>query len=225
MNTPPPFMLSRSSRRLSALAFFFTLLLAAAPVAQAQQAGYITEQAVLSQMPEMQKAQKQLQQQVQSERQQLQQKQQQLRQRMQKFQNESNMLSEQTRKERRSQLQKQQQQLQQQMQKLRQQIAQQERELLRPVIDKYRGAVEAVAQERGLDFVITEQALVYTDDAEMADVTQATTAKAGPGRGAGARFTFAQTSRICGRRRLRASGLFFRLDMRSAFLSAFRLVR
>ncbi|PSQ91965.1 MAG: hypothetical protein BRD52_06415 [Bacteroidetes bacterium SW_4_67_19] len=106
------------------------------------------------------------------------------------------------------------------MQKLRQQIAQQERELLRPVIDKYRGAVEAVAQERGLDFVITEQALVYNDDAQ-----QATTAKAGPGRGAGARFTFAQTSRICGRRRLRASGLFFRLDVRSAFLSAFRLVR
>jgi outer membrane protein len=179
MNTPPPFMLSRSSRRLSALAFFFALLLAAAPVAQAQQAGYITEQAVLSQMPEMQKAQKQLQQQVQSERQQLQQKQQQLRQRMQKFQNESNMLSEQTRKERRSQLQKQQQQLQQQMQKLRQQIAQQERELLRPVIDKYRGAVEAVAQERGLDFVITEQALVYTDDAEMADVTQAVASRLG----------------------------------------------
>ena len=171
-----------SHRLLSGVGAFVALLVGvAAPQggAQAQRAGYITEQAVLAEMPEMQQAQQQLQQQVQSERQQLQQKQQQLQQRVQKFQNQSQMLSEQTRQERMSRLREQQQQLREEMQQLRQQIAQQERELLRPVIDKYRSAVETVAEEQGLDFVITEQALVYTDDAAVTDVTQAVASRLG----------------------------------------------
>lgn len=158
-----------------ALAVFFT----AAPAAQAQEAGYISQEAILAQMPEMQEAQQQLQQEIQAERKELQSQQQQLQEKFQKYQKQSEMLSEQSRQEREQQLREQQQQLQQSMQERDQEIAQRERELLRPVFEKFQSAVDAVASERELNFVIRDQALLYVDDTEMVDITEAVASRLG----------------------------------------------
>ena len=170
----------RFPRWLTAGLFLFLLgAFAAAPVAQGQSAGYINQEAVLAQMPEMQQAQEQLQQAIQSEREELQSEQEQLQQQFERFQNQGEMLSEQSRQERVQELRQQQQQLQKSMQQRDQQIAQRERELLRPVFDRFQGAVDAVAADRGLNFVIRNQALLYVDDSEMVDITEAVASRLG----------------------------------------------
>lgn len=167
------------SRTLTTVLFLALAAFVAAPTVQAQQAGYINQEAILAQMPEMQEAQEQLQQEIQSERQQLQSEQQQLQQRVQQFQEQGEMMTEQSRQERMQELRQQQEQLQQSMQERDQQIAQRERELLRPVFDKFQTAVDAVASERDLNFVIRDQALLYVSDTQMVDITDAVASRLG----------------------------------------------
>ena len=171
----------RFSFRFSSFAALAALLFAALwpQAAQAQQAGYVNQQAILAQMPEMQQAQQQLQQAIQSERKQLQQQQQQLQQQMQKFQQQGQMMSEQSRQQRRQELQQQQQELQQSMQQRDQQIAQRRRELMQPVFEKFQNALNVVASEQNLDFVVRDQALLYVSDTGMVNITEDVAARLG----------------------------------------------
>jgi Skp family chaperone for outer membrane proteins len=178
----------RSALFLVALA---GLLLVVAPAAQAQEAGYITEDQVLARMPEVQQAQRQIQTQLQTQfesqygqqQQQLQERQQSFQEKVRSFQNRSEMMSEASRQERRTELGQQQAQLQQDAQAMQREMAQQERalqrQLLRPVIQKYQDAVAAVAEARGLPFVLNDQALVYRDESEMVNVTEAVASRLG----------------------------------------------
>lgn len=176
------------TRRLPTAATLLLLLalLCGSAQAQAQNAGYISQEAILAQMPEMQQAQQQLQQEIQSERQEMQTQQQQLQQKVQTYQERREMLSEESRQQREEELRQQNQQLQQQLQQRDQQMSQRERELMQPVFDKFQNAVDAVAQERGLDFVIRDQALLYVDDAQMVDITEAVASQLGVSLSAGA---------------------------------------
>lgn len=164
---------------MAAMLLFLAALLTAPATAQAQRAGYISQEAILAQMPEMQQAQQQLQQEIQSERQELQTQQQQLQQQVQTYQERREMLTEESRQEREQELQQQQQQLQQTLEQRDQEIAQRERELMQPIFERFQSAVDAVAQQRDLDFVIRDQALLYVNDTQMVDLTEAVASQLG----------------------------------------------
>lgn len=168
-----------TSVSLSALLLFALVALAAVPAAQAQQAGYVQQQVILGQMPEMQQAQQQLEQRIQSERKAIQTEQQELQQQFQRLREQSQMLSEESRQDRLQELQQQRQALQQSLQERDQEIAELESELLSPVFEKFQNAVDAVAAERGLRFVLRREVLLYSNDDYMVDITEEVASRLG----------------------------------------------
>lgn len=136
--------------------------LTAAPT-QAQRIGYTNQQAILANMPEMQKVQKKLQQEAQQQRQQLQKEQKQLQQDMQEYQQQQSLLDESVRKKREQELRQRQSALQKKFQQRQQQLQKRERELMQPLLKDLQNAIDQVAANQNLEIVMRTQALLYVD--------------------------------------------------------------
>lgn len=148
-------------RRLTTFAAVLLLVAVAwAPQAQAQKIGYINQEAVLANMPEMQSVQQQLQQAAQQQEQQLRQEEQQLQERVERYRNQASLLSDSTRQVREQSLAQQQQQLQQSYAQREQQLMMRRNELLQPLLEELQTAIGDVVQRRDLDLVLRAQALV-----------------------------------------------------------------
>ena len=151
-------------RRLQSLALLLLVgsLLAAAP-AQAQKIGYTNQEAILSNMPEMEQVQQQLQQEAQRQQQELQQEQQQFQQRLETYQRQQSILSDSVRAQREEQLRSQQRELQQSAANREQNLAMREQELMQPLLEELQTAISDIAAEQDIDVVLRTQALLFVD--------------------------------------------------------------
>ncbi len=151
-------------RRLQSLALLLFLgsLLAAAP-ANAQKIGYTNQEAILSNMPEMEQVNAQIQEEAQRQQQELQQEQQQFQQRLETYQRQQSILSDSVRAEREQQLRAQQRELQESAANREQNLAQRERELMQPLLEELQTAISDVAEQQNIDVVMRTQALLFVD--------------------------------------------------------------
>lgn len=160
--------------RLSKIA---SLLLLAGVVAvgsaQAQKIGYTNQQAILSNMPEMQEVQQKLRKAAKQQQQEYQQEQQALQKKIQKYRQQQSLLDDSARAQRERELRRQQQQLQQSSQKRQQQLRQRERELMQPLLEDLQSAINLVADRQNIDLVMQSQALLYVDQNsdQVVDIT------------------------------------------------------
>jgi outer membrane protein len=158
--------------RISAL----TLLLGFVAVsgAQAQKIGYTNQEAILTNMPEWQEVQQQLQKEAKQQQQQLQQERQQFQQQMQRYQKQQSLLSDSARAQRERELRRMQAELQQSAQQRQQQLQKREMELMQPLLEELQTAINNVADSRNVDVVMRTQALLYVNQNSdnVVDITQ-----------------------------------------------------
>lgn len=150
-----------------------TLLAAPYQTAQAQdpKIGYTNQELLLSNMPEMQDVQQQLEQAAQTMRQEMQAEEQELQEMLAEYQKQQALLSDQRRAEREQAIRQRQQELQQAVQQRQQQLAQREAELMQPLLEKLQTALNTVAEEQNLDIIMRTQALLYVNEQNVVDVT------------------------------------------------------
>lgn len=163
-----------TDRLLKITSFFLLAAAVAVAPAQAQKIGYTNQQAILSNMPEMQDVQQKLQQEFKQQQKRFQQKQQQLQKQIQQYQQQRSMLNDSARAERERELTQQQQELQQWRQKRQQRIRQREQELMQPLLKNLQSAINLVANRRDVDMVVQSQALLYVNQSsdQVVDITQ-----------------------------------------------------
>lgn len=162
------------------LAHVFTALLLTAAIAvapaqaQLQKIGYTNQQAILSNMPEMQDVQQQLQKAAQQQQQEFQQEQQELQQMMQEYEQQRSMLNDSARAQRERELRQQQQALQQSSQERQAQLRQREQELMQPLLEDLQSAINLVADRQNIDVVVRSEALLYVDQSSenVVDITR-----------------------------------------------------
>ncbi len=140
----------------------FTISLAAFGVigqqtAQAQNdlsIGYVDPQAILNKMPEMKAVQQRLQNFADRKRQELQDKQANFQQELTAYQQKSAVISEEAKKKEEARLGKLQTELQQFQTQLQQEIQQKQQELVGPLLQQIEEAINKVAEDRGLTYVL-----------------------------------------------------------------------
>lgn len=146
--------------------------------AQAQEFGYIFEQALVVNMPEYANVQQQLEQRTTDllgpEYRQLQEKQQQ-------YQSGAGAMTESARQQLGTEIATLGQQLQAKAAEigLQQQIAQYEQQLMQPLYQELNGAIEAVAQEQDLKMVLRFETLAYADESSVVNITPAVATRLG----------------------------------------------
>lgn len=116
--------------------------------------GYVDPQAILNKMPEMKAVQQRLQNFADRKRQELQDKQANFQQELSAYQQKSTVISEQAKKKEEERLGKLQTELQQFQTQLQQEIQQKQQELVGPLLQQIEEAINAVAEERGLTYVL-----------------------------------------------------------------------
>lgn len=160
-----------------------TLLLAALVVAtlpaaaQGLKVGYTDYEVLLSNMPQMAQVQQTLQQEAARTQQRLQQQAAELQAEGDRFQRQARLLSEDARGQRQRQLDTLQAQLQFDAQQADQRLAARQAELMRPLYEALQGAVDAIAQEKGLDLVLATQAggqptILYVNPETIVNITR-----------------------------------------------------
>lgn len=138
--------------------------------------GYMNPQEILDQMPEKQKVERKLQQLAEEKRGQLEEQTIAFQKKVSEFQQNQDNMSEQQINQREKELQKEQQKIQQFRQSIQQQLQRRRSKMLEPIFSKIDKAIEAVAEERNLTFVINEttssgnEIVYYSSDAKM-DIT------------------------------------------------------
>lgn len=168
-------------KRISGL---MMLMLVAAPLfgtaAQAQtqplQVGYTDHELIIVNMPDYRRIQEQLQQEYVTAQEGLQQQSQAFQQQVERYQTQQSLLSEQSRTEREQELMQRQQELQQAAMQQEQQLQQRESELMQPLFERVQTAIDAVAEQRGLDLVIRSQVgmqpvILYVNEDRLVDIT------------------------------------------------------
>lgn len=153
-------MLNRVSTLVSLL--FLAGAVAVSP-AQAQKIGYTNQQALLSNMPEMQEVQKKLKQAARQQQQEYRQEQQALQKKLKQYQQQRSLLDDSARAQRERQLRKQQQALQQSSRERQQQLRQRERKLMQPLLEDLQSAINLVADRQGIDMVVRSQSLLFVN--------------------------------------------------------------
>jgi len=126
---------------------------ASTPPPQGTEFVYINSQALLQATPGASEAQQTWNQELQNYRSQVQQLASQVDSLEQAFQRQESMLSEAAKTRKQEEIQQKRQELQQRTQQLEQQAAQRQQELLKPILDKVRGVIETIREERGYTMV------------------------------------------------------------------------
>lgn len=152
--------------------------------AQAQQSqnleiGYIDPQLILDRMPEMKAVQQKLQNFVERKREEFAQKQQEFQQQVSEYQQKESVISESAKKEEEERLGKLNAELQESQAQIQQEIQERQQELVSPLLDEIDSAVNSVAQNMGLTYVINtttsqgDEIILYTSDEaeEKYDIT------------------------------------------------------
>lgn len=138
--------------------------------------GYMNAQEVLSQMPERSEVEQQLNSFVQEKRQELQERTASFQDSVATFQQNQENLSDAQARQQEQQLAQMEASLQQFQQGLQQQIQQRRAQLLQPLYEKMDEAIAAVAEEKGLDFVINKatnngENIIYYSESQQLDIT------------------------------------------------------
>lgn len=162
-------------QRLFPIAAFVLLVLSALGVdARAQVAslkvGYTDPDRILQAMPEYRQIYQTLQEESVSDQQAYQAMVQEFQQKLDRYQKQQALLSEERRAEREEELRTLQEDIAQAEQTVNQKLAAREQELLNPLVERMRTAIEAVAQEKGLDVVLRAPMVLYAND-KIVDVT------------------------------------------------------
>lgn len=166
-------------RKLTGLASLFLFLCASLASAQVDrlEIGYVNTQEVMNQLPERQNIQEQLNTFIQQRQQDLQQASTEFQNAVATYQENQSGMSQQQIEQREEELTQMEQNLQQRQQTAQQEIAQKRQELLGPIYERINQAIQNVAQENNLDFVLSETTsqgsniVYYSADSSM-DITQ-----------------------------------------------------
>ena len=116
--------------------------------------GYVDPQAILNKMPEMKAVQQRLQNFADRKRQELQDKQANFQEQITAYQQKSAVISEEAKKKEEERLGQLQAELQQYQTQLQQEIQQKQQELVGPLLQQIEQAINQVAEERGLTYVL-----------------------------------------------------------------------
>ncbi|WP_138430560.1 OmpH family outer membrane protein [Fodinibius saliphilus] len=157
----------------STLVFLFAISVTA--FAQPQ-IGYMNTQEVISNVPERSDVQEELNSFIQQKRQELEQQTAAFQDSVAEYQQNKSALSEQEVKETEQRLSQMQASMQQFQQAIQQQIQQKRSELLQPIYNRMNEAIDTVAEEKDLDFVLNEttstgEKLVYFSSKTKLDIT------------------------------------------------------
>lgn len=162
------------------LTYIFSLLLLGAAVAvapaqtQAQKIGYTNQQAILSNMPEMQDVQQKLKRAAKQQQAEFQKEQQELQRKMKQYQQQRSMLNDSARAQRERALRRQQQELQQSSQQRQQRLRKKEQELMQPLLKDLQSAINLVADRQNIDMVVRSEALLFVNQnsENVVDITR-----------------------------------------------------
>ncbi len=155
---------------LLAAAMFTLALVPAESAAQELKVGYADAELVLVNMPAYKENAEKVQRQVRSSEQELELLGTELQADMQKFEKQAPILSPEKLEERQKELQQRYADLQRQGATKQQELAQFEADLMNPLIERVGNAVDAIAQEKGLDIVLKSPGLLYVSD-RVVDIT------------------------------------------------------
>lgn len=122
--------------------------------AQELEIGYVDPQAILSKMPEMKAVQQRLQNFVERKREELAEKQQSLQQEMQSFEQKSAVISDEAKAKEEERLGQMNTELQQYQSQIQQEVQQKQQELVGPLFEQIEQAINTVAENKGLTYVV-----------------------------------------------------------------------
>ena len=159
-------------KKLSRLGARLILALGLAGAAEAQTIGYTNQEALLANMPQYQEVAQQLQQAAQQEQQALQSEQQDFQEQVAQYQRRREMLDEEQRAQREQELGQVQMSLQQSARQRDSTLARRESELMQPLYENIRDAINAEAEAQGLDMVVRSQTLLYVNEESVVDITE-----------------------------------------------------
>ncbi|PKD43950.1 OmpH family outer membrane protein [Rhodohalobacter barkolensis] len=146
-------------KKVYTLGFIFLIAittLMAAPAVQAQdmKIGFVEPRAVLERMPEMRAVQQRLQNFAERKQNELVQKERELQTEVEVYQQKVGVISEQARQEEEERLNTMDTEFRQMQQEAQQELQQQRAELMSPLLEQIQGAIDAVAERKGLDYVL-----------------------------------------------------------------------
>ena len=164
---------------------FLLLVLVSLQTVAAQESmkiGYMNPQNVLDQLPEKQDVEQKLQQLAEQKRGELEQRTIEFQQRVSQFQQNQGSMTEQQIQQTEQQLQQQQQQLEQYRMSIQRQLQQRRSELLSPIFNRIDSAIQKVAKEKNLTFVLNQATsmgnkIIYYTANEQMDITDEVLAK------------------------------------------------
>ncbi|MGM0588176.1 MAG: OmpH family outer membrane protein [Bacteroidota bacterium] len=144
--------------RKSIIAFVFALLIGVSGFTSTQaqdlNIGYVDPQSILMKMPEMKAVQQRLQNFADRKREELAQKQQDFQQQVQDFQQKSAVISDAAKKKEEERLGQLNVELQQFQSEIQQEMQQKQQELVGPLFEQIEDAINTVAQQKGLTYVL-----------------------------------------------------------------------
>ena len=159
-------------KKISGLGALLILALGLAGAAQAQTIGYTNQEALLANMPQYQEVARQLQQEAAQQRQELQSEEQDFQEQVAQYQRRREMLDEEQRAQREQELGQISQRLQQSVRQRDSTLARREAELMQPLYENIRDAINAEAEAQGLDLVVRSQTLLYVNEESVVDITE-----------------------------------------------------
>ena len=133
--------------------------------------GFTNVELLTVNMPAYQNVQRQLQTELQQRQVALQDSMQVLQEKADRYQKQQALLSPERRAEREQELMQLQARLQQSAQQAEAGLAQREQELMQPLFEQVRTALEEVAETKGIDLVISEPAILYINEDKIIDIT------------------------------------------------------
>lgn len=141
------------------LLFFVVVSFTATPTANAQQdleIGYVDPQAILDKMPEMKAVQQRLQNFVEKKRTELANKREEFQAQVSEYQQKESVISESAKKKEEERLGQLNAELQQFQSQIQQEVQEKQQELVNPLLDQIDNAVNSVAENEGLSYVINQ---------------------------------------------------------------------
>ena len=133
--------------------------------------GFTNVELLTVNMPAYQNVQRQLQTELQQQQATLQDSMAVLQEKADRYQKQQALLSPERRAEREQELMMLQARLQQRAQQAEAGLAQREQELMQPLFERVRGALEEVAEAKSIDIVLSETAILYINEDKIVDIT------------------------------------------------------
>lgn len=152
------------------------LMLLAPMTMMAQKFGKVNTQSIMQSMPEVSKANGELEALQKQKENDLQAMQQEFQRKADEYQKASSTMNATTKQQKETELQGLQQKIQQAYQDGQQEMQKKSNELMQPIVEKVRTAINAVGKAGGYTYIFEEGAAVYTGD-NVTDVTNAVKAK------------------------------------------------